>query len=248
MKALFSGVIAQATALWRPNADLLLRIVGVFFFLPALAQDLFLTRPKPGDTIQNIWQNIIDWELQNIQWLIPSALIQSLGSAVVLVLLIDRSRPRLDEALLRALRLLPGLILIWLVSGMLVAFGTMALIVPGLFLLGRMFVVGAAYVDHPEQGPFGALTDAVQRTRGNGWLLCGIALGLMFASALLLTLAQALVSGLAVMGVSGPVHGLIADVATAAISTLEALAQLLLQAAAYQLLTRAGESEGRPRG
>ncbi len=189
MNAGLAGIFAEAAALWRGDRDLWIRIAAVFFFLPMLAVRLFVPEPDQTNVApEAAAQAALDWIGANIGWIAGELLIQALGSCVVLVLLLDRARPALGQAIGRGLRLLPGYVLVNLAATLMVIAGLFALILPGLYAVGRTFVAGADYVAEPGRGPFGALVGGIRRTENRGWMLLLVVMALVGVNYLLLVL------------------------------------------------------------
>lgn len=237
MKLQFSGVLADTRALWHGNAVLVARVATVFYFLPAFASGLFLPVPERGTLTDDAFFGVmLDWYSLHAPWLALIMLVQSFGSAVLLGLLIAPAGLRLDSALLRALRLMPGLVLVWLGAGLLTMAGGLALLIPGFYLIGRTFVVGAAYVDRPERGPLAALTDGIQFTRGNGWLLLSITMMILLVSTVVTSFVDAFVAVLASAAVPATVRLAIDSAGVAAVATAGTLFQTVIQASVYRVL------------
>lgn len=245
MKIGLNGILAEAGMLARNNLDLLGRIAGVFFFLPGFAQLLFLDGPKlEGVAAEDFWKTVIAWEMANLHWLALIALAQGFGGAVIYTLLLTPTRPRLDEALSRTLRLVPGLVVVWMLSAALLFLGFAAFVIPGIYLFGRLAVVAAAYVDAPQRGPVAAFAAGFARTTGHGWLLTGVLVLAQLFVILTVSLCSAIVGGLGVLGIDAWIVKLLADIAAAVVGAAGALLQVVLQTAIYRLLTAASESAG----
>lgn len=250
MKIGLNGILAEAGMLARNNLDLLGRIAAVFFFLPAFAQQLFFAMPVPPPDLPAAeqWERVVEWTVANLHWNLLFGVFQLFGSAVIFTLLLGSARPSLGDALGRTLRLMPGLILVWLGSGLLVMLGSMLFVVPGLYLLGRTFVVGVTYVDRPERGPGAALTGGILDTRGKGWLLTAICVLVLLATSIALSLVDAIGAALGAAGLAPVLVKPLADGCAGAIAATGALAQAVMQVAAYRLLSATAESAGpRPR-
>lgn len=246
MKIGLNGILAEAGMLARNNLDLLGRIAAVFFFLPAFAQQLFFAMPVPPEDLPaaEAWKRFVEWTAAHLHWNLLFGLFQLFGSAVIFLLLLGSARPSLGDALGRTLRLMPGLIMVWLGAGLLVMLGSVLFVVPGLYLLGRTFVVGVTYVDQPERGPGAALTGGILHTRGKGWLFTGICVLVLLATSIALSFVDAIAAALAAAGLAAAVVKPLADGCAAAIAATGALAQAVMQVAAYRLLSAASESAG----
>lgn len=232
MKLTFAGVFADAGALWRRDRDVLIRVAGVFFFLPAFASLLFLIPPdRTGLNEEEIAAQTFAWYAATLHWHLANLLAGLFGSAVLLVLLLDPQRPTLGEAMGRALRLLPKLLIASAAALVLVLLGSMLLLVPGLYLVGRTWLTGATLVSEPERGPIEALVAGIRHTNRRGWLLFAVAMTLFAA-----TYVAAVIANVATLQLASlPVRTVI-DALQAAAGAGAGVAQILLQVSAYRRL------------
>ncbi|QIG79121.1 hypothetical protein [Stakelama tenebrarum] len=231
----FPAIIADARTMWRGNRDLLLRVAGVFFFLPALALRLFVQPDMVEDvTLEQAFDATMEWAASNAHWLLAAQAVELYGSALVLLLLLDRGHPTLGEAMARTSRLLPSFLLLWLLTSLLSTIGTIAFILPGIYLIGRTFVVGAALMAEPEKGPGAAFATGIRATRGGrAWLLfLGVALWWL-ASAMGSALAVDVALLLDSLG-AGPIGAAAGEMLSALVSAAMTLVIVLAQAAAYR--------------
>jgi hypothetical protein len=229
-----AGVFADARAMWRSERDLLVRVASVFFFLPTLAARLFLPMPDvQAATRQDLLRIVSEWLAQQGGWIVLQLVLLTFGSGVVLVLLLDRSRPTLGAAMLRTLKLLPLLLIAWTSVLFAMALGSMLLLLVALYIGGRAFLTGAAVVMRPERGPFAAVADSVRMTARRGWVVAGMCVtvfGCTYVGALLFSAVLLLVerSG------GSPLLQLPLEILTAAVSAAGSLAMVVLQAAIYR--------------
>ncbi|MEI9928730.1 MAG: hypothetical protein WDN44_14950 [Sphingomonas sp.] len=227
------GIFAEAGALFRRDRDLLLRVAAVFFFLPALGGELFFPWPEPPQDQAAATELLIAWAGANAPWLVGQIVAQLLGIGILLVLLLDSRKPTLGAAMVRALRLLPALMLAWGGVLAIVCSGALLFFVPGLYALGRTFVVSATLVDEPQRGPLGAIVAGIRRTERNGWMLVLVAMALFAAGSLTIAVIDGFGGAL---GGSGPLRAVFACL-DAAVAAAVALGQVLAQVAAYRLLS-----------
>lgn len=231
------GVFADAAALWRRDRDLWVRLAGFYFFVPALAILLFVPPnevhidPNPSD-MSVLLRQWFEYFYANAWWSLSFTLWQVYSVGVVLILVLDPARPSVSAAIGRALRALPGLVLAYLGASVLVGAGLCAFVVPGLYLIGRTLLVQPILIAEPQVGPLGALVASVQRSHRRGWMLFFV-----FVSVILAQFVASSVIGsfgeLAGETGSVPVH-FVVSVLEAAVFAAAALAQALLQAAAYR--------------
>ena len=84
----FSAIFGDARALWRANRDLLIRVGGVFLFLPAFATQLFLPPQEMQDvTFEQAFEATVQWAAANAHWLLLDRLVSLFGVVTMLMLL-----------------------------------------------------------------------------------------------------------------------------------------------------------------
>ena len=134
----------QASAAVSANRDVLLPMAGVFFLLPRLILSLVMPEPPlaEGASPEVMVQQMQQFYLKLMPWVIPMALFQAVGTLGMLPLFTDRSRPTVGEAIkLGAKGVLP-----YLLAQILFGFG-IALVLGGLIgILATITRSGAAVV------------------------------------------------------------------------------------------------------
>lgn len=239
---MLARVFADAAALWRRDRDFWLRLAGFCFFLPAFAIALFvppfeMTMPVDKSDTNAIIQQWMNMFYANAGWAIPLTVWQIYSAATMLVLVLDPARPSLAAAAQRALRSLPGLVLVYLGAALLVGFGLSAFIVPGLYMIGRTLLSQPILIAEPKLGPLGALISAIQRSRRRGWMLFFVIAGPALAQFVALGVVGSFAAALG-EATNAPVH-FVFGALQAAVVAASTLAQTLLMAAAYREVTGA---------
>lgn len=181
--------------LWRGRADGLFAILGVFIFLPAFGQVLFIEPPDIKSIDWNAVQIITDYYSANVIPLLAIRMINLVGGGAMLVLLLMPGQTSPAEAIIRAFRFLPSLFLLSVLLSFFVGAGLFAFIVPGLYFLARAVVVEAAMVTEGISNPFIALSRSLQITAGQGWTVLGL-LGVFAIATWIATQLVAVVVGL----------------------------------------------------
>ncbi|MBB5710123.1 hypothetical protein [Sphingomonas xinjiangensis] len=233
----FSGVLADVRAIWRGERDLLVRVASVFFFLPTLAARLFLPMPNlEGATREDLPRVLSEWLAGQGGWIALQLVVLTFGSGLILVLLLDRARPTLGQAMIRTLKLLPLLLIAWTCVLFAMALGSMLLFVVALYLGGRGFLSAAAVVMRPERGPFAAVVDSVRLTARRGWMVAALA-AMVFVASYLAALIFGIFAEAIVQGGGSPMLQAPLEILTAAASAAGSLAMVLLQAAIYRAAT-----------
>lgn len=122
----------QASAMISANREIGLAMAGVFFLLPQLVIALMFPEPAIGDSMrqEQMLGVLRDYYVAMLPVSLPLALFQSVGTISVLILLGDRSRPTVGEAIRRSLKAVAPYILGYLLLGM--GFGLAAMLSAGL--------------------------------------------------------------------------------------------------------------------
>lgn len=170
---------ADAVGMVRSNLAILVAVAGVFLFLPAYALLMFAPfeqpRGNPND-LRALLAVLSAYYQANVLSFLAVSVANTIGQAALLVLLLDRHRPTVAEALRVALQLaLPLFALTMLVNLMLIS-GFALAIAPGLYLLGRLAVTAPALIAGRQGNPAAALVASWRHTRGLGWRIAGLIL------------------------------------------------------------------------
>lgn len=169
---------ADVVTMVRANFALLATLAGVFLFLPAFALWLFAPLPQApggGDGNEAV-RMIYNYYIGHWPAFLALTLVSSFGQAAILALLLDRNHPTVGEALTVAGRILPGYFLVGMLTNLAIAFGFMLLIVPGLFLVGRLAVAGPTMIGERIGNPVTAIQRSWAYTTGLGWRIAGLVL------------------------------------------------------------------------
>lgn len=230
----YDRVWHDAIALGRANISLLLAVLGMFVFLPSLALFLLLPVPEAAASGTNPLQPVVDWYRANLLWLVLANAFAAFGRAAILVLLFDRSRPTVGVALGTAGSLFPAFFAIEVLSNFALGAGFVAFVIPGLYLLGRLSVVGPLLVDRQMTNPLRAFADSWRATDGVGWRIAGLVLLVAVVSWVALTAAVSTVK--VVGGLLLPTAGkaIVGAASDAASTTVLAAIFVLLAAAIYR--------------
>ena len=244
MKLSVGGVLADAAALWRAERDVIIRVAGVFFLLPVLALALLVTTLPVVAEAGNeaaVFAAVRSFYIANFAWLLVISLALDFGGFVLLNLFLHGGRTVRDLLTWSLLRLLP-FVLLGFMTGTIINLGFALYVIPGLYIFGRCWMMGAAYAAAPGRGLFAAIDRGFRMTAGNGWrvalLGCGAAVIAGSGALVLLILAQALA---ALAGGSDWVQA-IALVPAAAAGAAAYVAFTLVRVAIYRRL--AGSSSG----
>lgn len=173
-------------------------VAGLFLFLPDWIVRLFAGQPDlaGATTPAQIFGAFQSFYFENWQLLLPTGLLGFFGTVAIYVLLTRDDLTTIGAALGRALALLPFYFIVQFAGGLILLGGFLLLLLPGIYLSGRLTPLGAITVAETGRGFTGIFARAWELTRGNGW------------SVFFLTLVVALVASLTAM-IAGLLVGLL---------------------------------------
>ena len=212
-------------------------IAGVFLFLPALAVAWFgpvPIEPAAGADFNQVMETFRESFRQMIPGQLAIALSALIGTAGILRLWLSRTGTSVGEALTFALMLFPTMLAIQILCGIAIGLGFILLLVPGLYLLGRLALVAPAVADRSLYNPFEAIRTSWDLTRGNGWAIFFF----LFLVALVIVIAALIIGGIvSVIAGSEPGFGrMLGGFVEAVFSAVGSLASIAVSAAAYRQL------------
>lgn len=240
MKLSIERAWSEAIGQLRGHAELLLPVYGLFVLVPAIAVALLLPMETQTDgTPQALLAAFQAYFAANLHWLILSGLLSAFAIATVLVTLADPARPTVGQAMGRGLALTPAFYLYTIISNISIGIGLILLIVPGLYLLGRLTLGHVHMAAERRMNPLWALGASWNTSSGNGWRI---------AFLIVLIFVIGLIAGMAAGAVLGVIGGLLGGaeaartinvVVTTLFSTVTGLIILLVQFAVYRQLAAA---------
>jgi hypothetical protein len=244
-----AGVLRDAWAMWRADGDLLLRIAGLFLFLPQFATLLLLPAMPPlavtaemSEAAQMaLAEKITAWISTYGGWYLLGALIVQAGTLIVLTAYLGRDRPDLRGAIRGAAQLFPRYLLAMILVGLPLGLGvlTLVLLPPGLYVLGRMIALGPILVAERPIGVGRAVARSWAMTRGHGLALAGLVSLTTLGGALLAAPFTLIDKGLRAAAPNA-IAITLADAGAAGIAAAALLATALIQIAAYRRLANSG--------
>ncbi len=227
---------ADAMAMARANRAILLTVAGTFLFLPQFALALFAPWPEFKVFDQQALGVLFGYFQTSWPAILAATVASRFGEAVVLLLLLDRARPTVGQSLTSAgSLLLTYLVATYLVSAAEVA-GGFLFIVPGIYVMGRLFLAAPAMLAEHITNPVRAVERSWQLTRGRGFLIAGlILLVAIVATVAGSALAEAVTLLLALL-IPPELIPLIRALIGSMLGMATSLIMLLLSAAAYRQL------------
>ncbi|WP_066550165.1 MULTISPECIES: hypothetical protein [unclassified Sphingomonas] len=177
MRLSLAGVLAEAGALWRRDRPVLWPLIGLFVFLPSFALLLALPEPPPSApdaTAAQAQAALFAYLSANLHWILIRTGVGWVASVTVLSLYLDPARPTVGAAMRRLAILLPRYMAAMVLMGLATFAGLFLFVVPGLFILGRTFLVGPALVARADHPVLDVARDAIDATQGQGWRLLAL--------------------------------------------------------------------------
>lgn len=235
-KLSYDAAWADLVAMAKSNASVLAVMAGVFLLLPNFAELLFAPPPNIRAFDWNGLRQMEDYYRANAPILILCNLPVWLGSAGILALLLDPRRLTVGEALKSGLRLLPGVIVLnWLTQFVIVT-GLLLLLVPGIYLIGRLVLAAPAQMAERIGNPVRAMSRAFALSGGNGWRIAGLVALIVVVAVIVASAANAIVGILFSLVLPKAVLGEGLALLRSTIGATTALLLLLLGAALYRQL------------
>jgi hypothetical protein len=171
-------------------------------------------------------------------WYLLASLLVQFGSLVVLILYLGSDRPDLGAALARGVRLFPRYLPAMILVGLPLGFGQffVLFLLPGLYLFGRMMVVGPVLVVDSRPGIRRAIARSWALTRGHGLAATGLA-GLTVLGGGIAALPFVVIEhSLTAAKLANPVAIALVNAGAAAVTAAAMLALVLFQVALYRRL------------
>ena len=232
----------DAMLLVRSHLPLTGAIAGVFFFLPSVVTALlgpapFVPQPDASPTEASAMTFL--YLKQLIPWFLVSMLASTVGSIAILRLWLARSGISVGDALMFALLMVPTAIALFAIQMTVFTVAMLALIVPALYLVGRLAVVYPYLADRGTKNPIAALAGSWDLTKGNGWRICLFIVLIMVAILVIVMLVSSITS---LFGAYGSPGFIVGSAIGSVLGAGMGLVNTAVIAATYrQLVTRTGQ-------
>lgn len=231
--------------LFRANRELLLGVAGVFILLPGLAFAFFVPPPvtAPEATLETIYLGMQQFYTDNIFWILLIGLANGFASVVMLVLILDRSQPSVSEAMRRGLSILLPYYAMGILSGVLVFLGSLAFVLPGIYLFVKLVVAGPAMVADRNYNVIAALRRSWALTKGNSGRIL-LFLVVVAVTAFFVYLTTVTIFGLVIrLAVEDPLAGSLTTLVDSVLSMVITVLMVCIYAALYRQLAEPAASE-----
>lgn len=238
MSVTVSRLLAATWTLFRRERGLLIAAGAPFLFLPPFAVQLLVDGPPmPFAATQEWMDRAAAWAGANIGWYLLADVVVLYGMGVLALLLAAPERPKVAQALSRALRLLPRFLLAGMLVAMAVGGGMYLLILPGLYLQARLALVPLLIASEPLSAT-GAIGESWRRTARVAWPMLGAVVALFALQWLGAAILVPLDSWLRQPSHSNPFVLALVDGGLAAVLSSYRLGLLLLGAIVWRGLSR----------
>lgn len=212
-------------------------IAGVFLFLPALAFAWFgpvPIEPPAGADFDQVMATFRESFRQMMPGQIVVALSTMIGTMAILRLWLSRTGVSVGEALTFGLMLFPTMLATQILAGIGIGIGFILLIIPGIYLIGRLALVSPAIADRGIYNPLEAIRTSWDLTRNNGWAVFFF----LFLVALVVVIAALIIGGVValVFGSEPGIGRIMGGLVEAAFGAIGSLVSIAVSAAAYRQL------------
>lgn len=241
------GVGSDAWARWRADHALLWPLAGLFLFLPQYAFYL-LASPAPALTAEQARDTaalfapgspLVAWMTYNAPGMLATALLATFGSLAILCLYLAEGAGTPARALVRAIGLFPRFLLAVIVTGLPAApveLMLVILVLPCLYLLGRIALTAPVIVAERPIGVFAAIGRSVAMTRKRGFSMMAFAAVVMLTSMIAPMPFRLLHDAMQADATANPVAVAVVEGAGSLLAAIISLATLLLEVALYRRL------------
>jgi hypothetical protein len=211
MKFSYSAVWNDSVELIRSNAAILMALAGVFFFLPSLAFLNFFPPPQgsAGGDPNAALQLILEYYKASMLWMLLVFVVKSIGTISMLMVLLG-PRTTVGGAIASSPIILPFYIAATLLAFIAGMVGLLFLIVPGLYLFGRLVLVGPVVVVEGQRNPLAAITRSLALTKGNGWAVVGLFILIVLTGYVLISVAVWIVGSVLTLAVGKDIGAFLA--------------------------------------
>ncbi|HEX8554754.1 MAG TPA: hypothetical protein VF695_08615 [Sphingomonas sp.] len=239
-------VVGDAVALFRARRDVLLRVAAPFLFLPVFALAL-LVPPAPAltrgtdDDGRQVWaESVLAWAQAHGGWYLLAYAIAAWGAAFLYAVHLDCGAATVGAALARGTRALPRYLLAMVLVSIPVGAGLLLWIIPGIYAMGRLMLVGPALAADRRLGVRGAITRSLAMTHGHGLTTTALAALPLAGDWLLGQPFLMIAAWMRGQGLENPVALAVVHTVAAVIAMAATLAQCLLAVALYRRLASNG--------
>jgi hypothetical protein len=230
-----NDVWEDALRLTRLHWRSLVAIAGVFNFLPVLLVNHFFPFPETQAEGAQAMEILGAFLRQNLVWFVLESFVVMIGSAAMLRLVFARG-VTVGGALWFAILLLPSYSLMLVLTNFAACIGLVLLIVPGLYLVGRLFPAAPAMVAEDRRHPIETIRRAFTLTEGHGWQILGLYILVALPGGILIFAVESLTGSLFILLAGQDLGKLLTGILLAVLNAALATLITMLSAAVYRAL------------
>jgi len=228
----------EAVDLVRRNRPVVVALAGALYFLPNLVVG-WLAPMEPGRPGVSFLETVVAHVRANWPLILAGGLVEMLGTLTLLRLFLKPDGRTVGAAIAASLALLPTMFAAAFLGNLMLFAGLMLLIVPGIYILGRLALAPAAIVAEERRNPIDAIRRSFALTRNSGFAVAGILI-IIFVLALVVDIAVSGGLGSIAILLAGRDTGLfIAEAASALVWAGAGVLQVAVAARIYRRLAAA---------
>jgi len=237
MQFSYSAIWDDTIRLTRQHFPLLVAIAGVFIFLPSLILAVMLPPAElSGLSPDRMIQAMMDHWQRVAPWYVLGTLVTMVGTAAMLRLVFARD-VTVGAALAFGLALLPFYFLLQLLISVILLIGFILLIVPCLYLVGRLAPAAALMVAEKRRNPLDTISRSFAITKGRGWAVFGLVFIVGIVGGISVGVANTLLGIVFHLAAGRELATLLMAIVSCALSAAFATLIVMLYAAIYRALT-----------
>ncbi len=240
-----SGCWNDVMQLFRTHRELLLSVAGVFILLPGLAFAMFVPPPQspPDADLTTIYANMQSFYQGNFGWIILIGLLNGFATVVMLVLMLDPSRPSVSEAMRRAFSIILPYYAMDVLSGVLTFLGSLAFILPGIYIFVKLIVAGPVMVAERAHTIIAPMHRSWALTKNNSGRIL-VFLLVVAVTAFFVYITSVTVFGIVIrLALDGEIAGTLTTLVDAVISMLLTVLMVCVYAGIYRQLAGPGPED-----
>jgi hypothetical protein len=181
-----------------------------------------------------------EYYLANALWLFLGSLVSMLGTIAILKLLLAPRGTSVGGAIAAAVPVLPFYFLAAFLSNLILLLGLVLLVVPGLYLFGRLAPLGPVVVAEKRYNPLDSIARSFALTRGEGWAVLGLVLLVAVAGLVAMMVVDSVLGLLFVLIAGKSLGTFLASIVNAATGAAFSACFAILFAALYRALAPQG--------
>ncbi|MDZ3831408.1 MAG: hypothetical protein U0S50_06280 [Sphingopyxis sp.] len=234
----------DSVTLLKSHSALTGTVAAAFLFLPALVVAWFgpvPVEPAEGAGLPQIVEAMQQSMRATLPYQLGAALLAMIGTLAILRLWLARSGTSVGESLGFAAALFPTMIIVQLLTGLMMGFAALLLVVPALYLVGRLSVAVPLLADRGIRNPIEPIRQSWALTHGNGWAIFFF----LFLVAVVIFIVAMILIGVtgAVAGSEPGVGRMVAGVVEAGVGAVGSLVSIAVSAAVYRQLAVRGAGD-----